>query len=205
MEKMNYRTLLMIIFAFSLVITASDLTAQVYKTVDKDGNVTYTDKPPADGSRPMELPPISVIEAPEFDAAPNSATSDPLVEVEEEVPLRTLRRDYEGFAITSPLQEESLWGPDGPISVAWNSPAALAEGMQVTIYLNGKKQATTTQQVIVVSGLPRGEHIVTAELRDSKNRVIATAAPLTFFVRQPGLGLGIGIRNRPGVSPHVGG
>ncbi len=203
MEKMNYRTLLMILFAFSLVITASELTAQVYKVVDKDGNVTFTDKPPPDGSKPMELPPLSVIEAPSFDAAPSAATSDPLVEVEEEVPLRTLRRDYEGFSIVSPLQEESLWGPDGPISVAWNSPSALQEGMQVTVYLNGKKQTTTTQQMVVVAGLPRGEHIITAEIKDSKNRIVATAAPITFYVRQPGLGLHL--RNRPGVSPHVGG
>ncbi len=199
MEKMNYRKLLMVLFTLSLVVTAFDLAAQVYKVIDKDGNVTFTDRPPADGATPMDLPPISVIEAPTFKAAPAAAAA------EEEVPLRTLRKNYQGFSIVSPLQEDSLWGPDGPISVAWNSPSTLLEGMQVTIYLNGQKQTTTTQQMVMVPGLPRGEYIATAELRDSRNRIVATAAPVTFFVRQPGLGLGVGIRNRPGVSPHIGG
>lgn len=204
MEKMNYRTFLMVLFAFSLVITASELAAEVYKTVDKDGNVTFSDQPPGDGTKPMELPPLSVIETPNYEgAAPATVDQDPLVEVEKEVPLRTLRRDYEGFSIISPLQEDSLWGPDGPISIAWNSPSALQEGMKVTIYLNGKRQTTTTQQMVVVAELPRGEHIVTAEIRDSRNRIIATAAPITFYIRQPGLGLGL--RNRTGVSPFVGG
>ncbi len=45
---------LMIISAL-LLFSATPLLAQVYKVVDKDGNVTYTDQPPADGSGPVEL------------------------------------------------------------------------------------------------------------------------------------------------------
>ena len=59
--------------------------------------------------------------------------------------------------------------------------------MQVTVYLDGKRQATTTDQIIPVSGLERGEHTVTAELKDAKNRKIATAAPITFFIQRPNI------------------
>ena len=45
----------------------SPVGAQVYKVVDEDGNVTFTDQAPADGSKPVELPPISVIEAPKYE------------------------------------------------------------------------------------------------------------------------------------------
>lgn len=208
MEKMNYRTLLMILFAFSLVITASELAAQVYKVVDKDGNVTFTDRPPADDAIPMDLPPISVIETPDYGATPGAANNDPAVDAEgEEVSLRSLRNTYRGFAIVSPQQEDSLWGPDGPVSIVWSAPAALKEGMQVTISLNGNKQKPTTDRMIVVTDLPRGEFIISAVLTDSRNRTIATAAPVTFFVRQPGLGLGLGtdVRNRNGARSQVGG
>jgi len=64
MKLMTHKTFILILVAFSLAIMASPLIAQVYKTVDKDGNVTYTDQPPPDGSKPIKLAPISVIEAP---------------------------------------------------------------------------------------------------------------------------------------------
>jgi len=181
------KTFLMVLFAFSLAVTSSALTAQVYKTVDKDGNVTYTDQPPADGSKPIELAPISVIEAPIYEKAPEATTEDGAADGGEEVSLKTLRRNYKDFAIVSPQAEESVWAPDGPISVAWQAGLALQEGMQVTIFLDGKRYSTTTQQMVMVVGLERGEHNVSAELRDSRNRTVATTAPVVFFVRQPGL------------------
>lgn len=181
------KTFFMVLFAFSLAVTCSTLSAQVYKIVDKDGNVTYTDQAPADGSKPIELAPISVIEAPIYEKAPAATEADGAVEGDGEVSLKTLRRNYKGFAIVSPQPEESVWAPDGPVSVAWGSPVALQTGMQVTIFLDGKLHSTTTQQMVPIIGLERGEHNVKAELRDSKNRTIATTAPVVFFVRQPGL------------------
>jgi len=59
--------------------------------------------------------------------------------------------------------------------------------MQVTLFVDGNEHATTQQPMIPLSGLDRGEHTVKAELRDSKNRVVATAETVTFFVRQPNL------------------
>ena len=48
MKKVVHKTVLSIFFGTLLVITASPLTAQVYKVVDKDGNVTFTNQAPAD-------------------------------------------------------------------------------------------------------------------------------------------------------------
>jgi hypothetical protein len=189
----------MILFAFSLVFAATPLMAQVYKVVDKDGNVTYTDQAPADGSGPIELRPISVIEAPTYEKAPADAEADGAAEGEKEMSLSYLRKNYKDFAIISPQSEESVWRPDGPIPIAWSSQYALQQGMQVIITLDGKRHASTTQQMIAVADMDRGEHVVSAELRDAKNRVIATSGPITFFVRQPGL------YNRANINPNGGG
>ena len=53
--------------------------------------------------------------------------------------LRQLRKNYQDFAIVAPQQEESVWSPDGPITVAWSVGYALQPGMQVTVYLDGEK------------------------------------------------------------------
>lgn len=188
MKLMNHKTLLTLLAAFSLAIMVSPLAAQVYKTVDKDGNVTYTDKPPGDGAKPMDLPPLSVIEAPDYGkTARQEAEEAEGAGGKKVVPLRTLRNNFKDFAIISPLQEESVWRPDGPISIAWSSSNQLIEGMTVQIFLDGQQQANTTAPMIPVNGLERGEHTVTATIKDAGNRTIATAQPITFFVRQPGL------------------
>jgi len=203
MKLITDKVLLSTMLAFLLALTAAPVLAQVYKVVDKDGNVTFTDIPPQDGSAPVDLPPISVVEKPVYQptareaeaaAAATAAVAGPDAAVAEpkEVPLRELRQMYKDFAITSPAWEESLWAPDGPVSIAWRTSADLQEGMQVSVFIDGKLEATTTQALIPVAGLERGEHIVTAEIKDQRNRKIATAGPVTFFIRQPGL------FNRPG-------
>ena len=184
MKTVIYMRFITILAALSLALAASPLMAQVYKVVDKDGNVTFTDQPPGDGSKPIELAPISVIEAPTYEKAPEATAED---EAEKKMSLSYLRRNYKDFAIISPQHEESVWRPDGPISIAWNTRYAIQEGMQVTVYLDGKVYTTTSEQVVAVAGLERGEHSVKAELRDAKNRSIATTEQVVFFVRQPGL------------------
>ena len=197
MKTVIYMRFITILAALSLALTASPLMAQVYKVVDKDGNVTFTDQPPGDGSKPIELAPISVIEAPTYEKAPEATAED---DAEKKMSLSYLRRNYKDFAIISPQQEESVWKPDGPISIAWNTRYAIQEGMQVTVYLDGKVHTTTSEQVVAVGGLERGEHSVKAELRDAKNRTIATTEQVVFFVRQPGL-----YNRRPRIAPHGGG
>jgi len=189
MKLMTHKTILLTLMTFSLVMTASPLTAQVYKVVDENGNVTYTDRPPADGSKPVDLPPLSIIEAPVYEKSAKQLEAEAIAsgELTPEIPLKTLRRNYQGFAIVSPQSEESVWHPEGPVPIAWSAGAALQDGMKVTIFIDGSQHATTTEAIIPVAGLERGEHTVTAELKDAKNRRIATAEPVTFFIRQPGL------------------
>ena len=194
MTKTVLKSLLMIFLVSLLTTAASPLMAQVYKVVDEDGNVTFTDKPPADGSKPIDLAPISIIEAPTYEKAPVAAEED---EAEKGMSLGYMRRVYRDFAITSPAQEESVWKPDGPIAVTWGARTDLQPGMKVTLYLDGKRHTTTAQPMVSLSGLDRGEHTLKAELRDSRNRVVTTSETITFFVRQPNVFTNPGVR-RPG-------
>jgi len=194
MKLITDNSLFLILLIMALVIPAGSALAQVYKVVDEDGNVTYTDQPPGDGSKPVELAPISVIETPEYQktarelaAEAEAAARAQGIEPEKEESLRSLRAKYRDFAIVSPQQEESVWRPDGPVSVAWNTGNQLLPGMKVTVSVDGKRLAIGTERVVMVPGLERGEHTVAAELTDARNRRVALAEPVTFFIRQPGL------------------
>jgi hypothetical protein len=184
MKRVMVKTFFQILMACSLAMATNAMSADVYKVVDEDGNVTYTDKPPPDGSKPIKLAPISVVEAPIYEQ-PKKADAEG--EESKEMTLGYLRNHYSDFAIVSPQQEESVWHPEAAMPVAWSTRYQLQEGMQVTVYVDGKQIAKTSDQIIPVSNIERGEHKVEAQLTDTKNRRIATAEPVTFFVRRPGL------------------
>lgn len=184
MKRVMVKTFFLILMACSLAMATNAMSADVYKVVDEDGNVTYTDKPPPDGSKPIKLAPISVVEAPTYEQ-PEKADAEG--EESKEMTLPYLRKQYSDFAIVSPQQEESVWHPEAAMPVAWSTRYQLQEGMQVTVYVDGKQIAKTSDQIIPVPNIERGEHKVEAQLTDSKNRRVATAEPVTFFVRRPGL------------------
>ena len=68
MIQMDLKKFLTAIGMLLIFAVCAQAYAQVYKTVDENGNVVYTDQPPEDGSEPIKLKPLSVIEAPVYDA-----------------------------------------------------------------------------------------------------------------------------------------
>ncbi|NNJ65444.1 MAG: DUF4124 domain-containing protein [Xanthomonadales bacterium] len=184
---------------FMLLPLAAAAEGEIYKIVDKDGNVTFTDQRPSSNAEPMELPPLSVIET--DIPVPAETGEAPAGEAAEALPLtpRELRRKYRDFRITSPQQEETFWGTANTVSVTWGSSEPIVEDLTVFLFVDGEAQqvpANGSAQLV----LDRGEHQVYAELRDSRNRRIVATEPVTFFVKQHSVGF-----NRPSVSPGQGG
>ena len=171
-----------VLMAACLVAFAATAAAQVYKTVDENGNVIYTDQPPDPDAKPVELPGLSVIESVK---APEPVESEDAAPGEEAVTdIRELRRGYRDFQITKPAQDEYVEGTGNMVTIAWDTRYALQPGMAVIISLDGTQLEPTVSSAITVQQVDRGEHTVSARLVDSQLRVIADAAPVTFYVRQ---------------------
>ncbi len=181
-------------YSFSIIVMllvfAPRVFAEVYKTIDENGNVVYTDQPPGPDASPMDLPGLSIISAqkpvppPVIPGdVPESDGSEP--EPQQEVTsIRDLRRGYRDFAIVSPTQDQTIWGTGNEASIAWSTRYRLQSGMSVIIYVDGAALAPTTVMVTTVGHLYRGEHSVYAELIDARNRRIATAKPVSFHIKQ---------------------
>ena len=175
------------IWVLTLALLCMPALAEVYKVVDENGNVTYTDQPPGPDAVPVELPGLSIIspqQAPagRKKAAPGSEDGEPDV-----TSIRELRRGYSDFRIVSPEQDESLWGTENTATVAWDTRYQLQAGMNVVVYLDGQAQPPTNSPVSVFQDLDRGEHNVRAELFDNKNRRVASSQTVTFYVKQPSI------------------
>ena len=158
---------------------------EIFKVVDEDGNVTFTDQRPSADAEPIELPPLSVVETdmPEPPAQAGSA------EPEEPKPpsARDLRRQFSDFRITQPQNEETFWGTANQVVVSWGSGQAIPAEMSVTLYVDGQGQQVASSGSVTLT-LDRGEHQVYAELRDARNRRIVTTDVVTFFVKQHSVG-----------------
>jgi hypothetical protein len=175
--------LITVLISFVLFLSSSAVFSEgeIYKVVDADGNVTFTDQPPSTGAQPMDLPPLSVIETDvQVPEAPAEVAAG-----EDPKPLtsRELRRLYSDFSITQPQPEETFWGTGNSVLVTWGSSQAISPEMSVMLFIDGAAQKAPATGGINLT-LDRGEHKVYAELRDERNRRIVTADTVTFFVMQ---------------------
>lgn len=72
----------------------------IYKVVDEEGNVTYTDQRPNDAAVPMDLPELSVIKT---DPAPAAAAPTAAEDQADRPPTRReLQRQFSDFRILQP-------------------------------------------------------------------------------------------------------
>ncbi len=192
MNKGLINTLIMLV----ILLFSSTAFAQgdIYKVVDKDGNVTFTDQAPNDGAQPLDLPPLSVIETdiqvPETPAA-GTAADEPKPPT-----IRQLKKQFRDFKITRPQPEETFWGTANSVVVSWGSSQPIPQNMSARLFVDGAGQNAPAKGGVTLT-LDRGEHQVYAQLRDEQNRRIATTDTVTFFVKQHSANF-----RRPSVGPR---
>lgn len=171
--------------AMAAIVVSGTLAAQVYKVVDENGNVIYTDQPPGDGSAPMDLPEITVIETdysnPEVAVA--DAEAQAAEEAERNASPRELRRMFRDFRLLSPAPEETFWGTANTVVVSWAAGSPYEDGMTVSVVVDGQPQEASPSENVPVT-LDRGEHQVYAVLRDARGRRVVTTDTVTFYVKQ---------------------
>jgi hypothetical protein len=177
---------------------AAQSSGEIYKIVDENGNVTYTDQRPSGGAEPMDLPPLSVIETDIVVPAPAAQGVQAAEEVKEPTP-RDLRRQFRDFRITQPQPEETFWGTANAVVVAWGSSQSVPPELSARLFVDGNAQDVPGSGSVTLT-LDRGEHQVYVELLDARKRRIITTQTVTFFVKQQSVGF-----NRPVPSPRSSG
>lgn len=157
----------------------------IYKVVDEEGNVTYTDQRPNDAAVPMDLPELSVIKT---DPAPAAAAPTAAEDQADRPPTRReLQRQFSDFRILQPQQEETFWGTANTVVVAWGGSQPIPPELSVRLYVDGQPRDVAGSGSVTLT-LDRGEHQVYAELLDARKRPIVTTERVTFFIKQHSVG-----------------
>lgn len=180
---MNKGIIPVLLSLFFLAMPASAVSeGQIYKVVNPDGSVTFTDQKPAPGAEPVKLRPLSVVET-DRPAPAVSDAAEPAGAAEKEPSASDLRRQFRDFRITQPQNEETFWGTANQVTVSWGASEATPEGLSAVLFVDGTPQDVPASGSIALT-LERGEHRVYAELRDSRKRRIVATDPVVFYVKQ---------------------
>jgi hypothetical protein len=165
-----------VVFVAITLVWAGALSAAVYKSVDAQGNVVYTDEPSAD-AKPVKLPPLSTVPAPRY-----RSSTQPSAELEQ-----AAATSYEQISIVSPTQDETLRDNTGtvPVNVVLQPELNSAAGHRFRYFLDGQAQGKPTESAqIGFENLDRGAHTLEAAVVDSAGQELIRSSSVQFFLHR---------------------
>lgn len=161
-----------------LLITSLPAMAEVYRWVDADGVVHYTDKPHDKSAQPVTLPPLQTF-SPSDEAAslPAPDAVQPSSQPEKVMPPAP--------KIMSPQSQATIRDAQHQVVIEVN--AALQPGQGLVYYLDGTPQnATATQATSYqMGGVERGTHRLSVATVDADGKTLATSPSVTIYMKPP--------------------
>jgi hypothetical protein len=163
---MKLRSLLLIL------LTPSIALCNIYKTVDPQGQTTFTDQASSD-SKPVQLPQVQTY-APTL----KPQTTQPLP-VESNNPVE----NYKSISILSPQNDEALRQNEGTVVVQMDVKPELKEDNKIQLIMDnanmGPPQTSTT---FVLTNVDRGTHSIQGKILDAQGNALITSPPVTFHL-----------------------
>jgi Domain of unknown function (DUF4124) len=156
-----------------LWVTAA--SAEVYKTVDKNGRITYTDVPPANTeAKPVALKTINSLPAPVV--MPQANTSSDVV---------TQGALAYHVQLLTPENGTTLMPNQRSVDVSVGLNQNLNEGDMLAYKIDGTLLTTTRDTAYTLTEPPRGEHSLSVDVVDAEGNILAQSAAITLLVMRP--------------------
>ena len=173
----------------SALFSASGADARIYRTVDENGNVVFTDVPPKDQAETVELGQSNQY-TPEAASGRTRANRDALAAEEEEAPQII---SYEWVNIESPGDDEAIRNNAGNLTIVVGSSPTVdrSVGHSIEVLLDGQPQSAS-EDPLSLENVDRGTHTLVARIIDQDGEILATSNPVTFhmlrYFKRPGGG-----------------
>jgi len=167
-----------------IAMTALALTglanAQIYKSVDAKGVVTFSDTPPKD--------PRTKVEQIKTPATVNAMQATPIA------PTETEERDNREVGIdrvidiVSPTNNATIPMGAGIFDVVVNATPELGDSESVELYLDDEQVGEAqTELTWTLTYVIRGAHKLEAKWVTEDGAILATSEPITVFVLRPSI------------------
>lgn len=153
--------------------------AVIYKWVDADGVVHYSDQSSPGAEKIVTAGPATPA------ASTARSASTPSASLQQAAQPAQGGLHYTEFSITSPSPEQTFFGDD-VVAVHLNLNPTLRPNQAITWHLNGKQLDFPPDAVsFALPRLDRGTYALAATITDQQTSESQTSNSVTFFVRQP--------------------
>jgi Domain of unknown function (DUF4124) len=162
--------------ALSLLAALSVQGAVIYRWVDADGVVHYSDQQQPGAERIVTSAPNTSPAGARSPANGSQAARRP----------SSGSLNYSEFTIASPQPDQTFFGTD-PVPVHLNLSPGLQPGHSITWHMNGKQlDEQQNSMSFAITQLDRGTYSVVATITDQQTGESLSSNSVTFFVRQTG-------------------
>jgi hypothetical protein len=172
-SSMSVRIILCLLLSLSLSLTCSLAAADVYKTVDKNGKVVYTDKP--DGKQPAEL-----VKLPPVNTLPSEPTNT-------YVPTIAPNADVASYqvSIVSPRNNATITAEQRDLGIAITLDRPLDSSHWLLYFMNGELLEETQASNIFIQEITRGTHTLEVEVVAKDGTSLGKSAQVVVNVMRP--------------------
>jgi hypothetical protein len=164
-----------------LAFSLAAMSQEIYRWVDKDGIVHYSDQP---GSSKAEL--IDVVEPNAYESTDAATATPPDSYSGDSGGNGPDANPYTSLSITSPEPDQVFFGGDEVVSLQANLSGTLEPDHEVVFFLNGNRRPAPGL-ALELSGLERGSYFLRASVLDQNGKPLITSQQISFHVRQPSI------------------
>ncbi|HLT14641.1 MAG TPA: DUF4124 domain-containing protein [Marinobacter sp.] len=166
-----------IAFATGLFLLASSASwAEVYRHVDAQGNVTFSDEP-MEGGEEVKVKPVTTITLPKPEAVRETS------KLREEVKREGAA--YESVSFAHPQDEQAFHSGSGDVTFEVRSTPGLKRGHKYEITLDGQPVGQSAAGSVTVPNIDRGTHSAAVHIIDENGVQVKTGQPISFTVHRP--------------------
>ena len=159
--------------AVSCLLLPGFVSAAIYKTVDEEGNIVFTDNASAsDSVEEVKLRPLTPIPA----LQPTDKAPPPKLAEE-------AFKGYNKLEIVEPIPGATIHNQSS-FNVRISLSPDIQSGHRVRLLLNGKRIGESTGQLnFMASNVERGSQVLTAEILDAKSKVLKSTKSTVYVHR----------------------
>src|SRR5262245_22233415 len=158
-----------------LAVSLAAASQEIYRWVDKDGVVHYSDQPGASNAELINVIEPSTYEAPENSSGgADSGSPEPAAS------------SYTSLSIVSPTPDQVYFGADAVVDASVELGGTLQPDHTIVFFLNGNRQPAEGSSA-QFSNLARGSYFLRAAVLDQNGKPVIQSQQISFHVRQPSM------------------
>ena len=173
-QAISYSRQMKLIFLLFFVFYTHNIIAEtVYKTVDENGNIIFTDKP-SENSEKIKLQELQTIKNPNpIKNKPYSKPANP----------KDVDTVYSRFIITNPAQGSGIRNNAGNVTISASLEPSLRPGHNIVFTMDGTEISKSSSNSASVNNLSRGAHTIGARVIDRTGKTLISTSTSFSLLR----------------------